>query len=182
MGAASDVKSVSFQVPATFRGQLPKVGQTIFLSQDGSTAGFVAFPIQVPEANECVGRGTAHGCFSMKTTDMQVSNTGIISGHTHVVSKDEISGFEGNLEVRLQDEYGNDLWLGHIGCWGVNMRSGRDEPWSLNAPADAVLKTVHVKVYQYNSGCGDKAKSFFDDLQAAAQAAGPIVTVAASII
>src|SRR5438132_1533697 len=90
------------------------------LAGDAKTGGFISFPIRAPDTDECLGRGSAHGCFIMRSSDVQVSNTGIIAGKTHIFSEDAINGFQGNVEVRLQDQYGNDLWLGHVGCWGVN--------------------------------------------------------------
>src|SRR5438128_4015091 len=176
------VRTVEFQIPACYTGQQPKEGQTVFLAGDGKTGGFISFPIRAPDTDECLGRGSAHGCFIMRSSDVQVSNTGIIAGKTHIFSEDAINGFQGNVEVRLQDQYGNDLWLGHVLCRGVNMRSGSDEVWTATPPMEAVLQSAQVKLYEYNSSCGDdKVKAFFDALKAGADAAGEVIKVIVAV-
>src|SRR2546427_7189757 len=176
------VRAVDFQIPACYTGQQPRQGQTVYLAGDGKTGGFISFPIRAPDTDECIGRGSARGCFIMRSSDVQVSNTGMVAGKTHIFSEDAVNGFQGNVEVRLQDQDGNDLWLGHVGCWGVNMRSGRDEVWSANAPLDAVLQGARVKLYEYDSSCGDdKLKAFFDELKAGAEAAGEVIKVIVAV-
>jgi hypothetical protein len=177
------VRAVEFQIPACYTGQQPRQGQTVFLSADGKTGGFISFPIRVPDTDECVGRGPAKGCFIIRSNEVQVSNTGLVAGRTTVISEDAIYGFQGNVEVRLQDQYGNDLWMGHVVCRGVNMRSNETVPWSDTVPRDVVLQTARVKVYQYNASCGDdKVKAFFDDLKAGADAVGDVIKVVAAVV
>lgn len=177
---AAGYKQVQFQIPPGLPQQ-PRPGQTVYLSSDGQTVGIVKFAIHVPNLDECLGRGLAQGCFIMRTSDITVSNTGIVTGVTQVQSDDAIEGFQGNVAVRLLDPDGNDLVpVLQVGCWGVNMRSGRTEPWSVTAAPDLVVKTREVKVYQYKSGCGDKAADFFRYLKAAGDALGPIITAVAT--
>lgn len=178
---AAPLSWVNFTIPSTYTGQQPLSGQAVYLSADGTIAGFATFPMTAPEANQCVGRGPANGCFSMRTFSVKVSNTGIVTGTTKVTSDDDIAGFSGNVEIFLVKKDGNVVIMQHAGCWGVNARSGREVPWSFNPPRDSLLQAAIVQVFQYHDSCGrDRTKAFFDELQAGAQAAAPIVQVLVS--
>lgn len=175
---AAPLTWVNFTIPSTYTGERPLANQAVYLSADGKWAGFSSYPMTLPEANQCVGRGPANGCFSMRTFSVKVSNTGIVSGITKVTSDDDLAGFSGNVEIFLVKKDGNVVVMQHAGCWGVNLRSGREVPWSFNPPRDSLLQAASVQVFQYQDGCGrDRAKAFFAELQAGAQAAAPIVQV-----
>jgi hypothetical protein len=174
--AAAPLKWVDFDIPSDYKGELPKPQQSVYLSADGKIAGFTKFPIQPPEANQCVGRGAGKGCFSMRTMDVKVSNTGLVTGMTKITSDDDIDGFTGNLEILFVEKDGNVVWAQHVGCWGVNVRSGREEAWQFSPPLDSLLQTETVQVFQYQDSCGrDRTKAAFAEMQAGAQAAAPII-------
>jgi hypothetical protein len=178
---AAPLAWVNFSIPSTYVGQSPQQDQAVYLSADGRVAGFSTFPIKPPEANQCVGRGAANGCFSMRTFNVMVSNTGIINGTTKITSDDDLDGFSGNVEIFLLKKDGNVVWMQHAGCWGVNVRSGREVVWNFTPVRDSLLQAATVQVFQYHDTCGrDRAKAFFDELQAGAQAAAPIVQVLVS--
>jgi len=180
-GGAAPLSWVNFTIPSSYSGERPLPDQAVYLSADGKVAGFSTFPIQPPEANQCVGRGAANGCFSMRTFNVKVSNTGIVSGTTKVTSDDDIDGFSGNVEIFLLKKDGNVLVMQHAGCWGVNVRSGREVVWSFNPDTALVRQAESVQVFQYHDSCGrDRTKAFFAELQAGAQAAAPIVQVLVS--
>jgi hypothetical protein len=179
------IKKITFEIPRLGDGQeRPVSGQSVSLSLDGATAGFVVFPITIPRASGCVGKGgVTHGCFKMTTTDLTVSNTGIVSGKTTTVSNDDLQGFTGGASVLLLDEAGNVQEVVEAGCWGVSVGQTRTDVWHKNVALDAVLRTRKIQLFHYHHApCGRKAAAFFRDLKTAGDALGPWTTVAAAVM
>lgn len=159
---------VRLHVPQTECSHTPVPGQTVFLSADGKTAATVAFPIIVPDTDNCIGRasyplGQSGGCFIMRNRHVQVSNTGVISGETEIKSEDKWQGFRGYLGIRLLDDSGR-LWDRVVGCWGVNGTADpggffdRTESWQIDAGPFA-SRTTKVQLYE-----GTDCINSFDNL------------------
>jgi hypothetical protein len=177
-GTTTQPSSVQFQIPPTQQGQtLP--GQPVWMSSSGDQIEFVAFPIHIPNTKTRVGRGPGKGSFWVETTDSLVNANGIISGVTKIQSEDYIAGFTGNVAVRLLDIQGNDLagWQ-KAGCWGVNLRSGRTETWSIRVDPTVAVKTKTVELKQFDSPCGhDRWAAALATAKTVAEVAGQFVQV-----
>ncbi len=180
--------SMALGQPGATHNCLPepaKPGQTVFLgSSSGSQvqAGLASFPIQVPDGADCVDHGPTNSCFWVRWGNLTISNRGYITGLAQINSDDYLEGFTGNLGILLLDSNGEVLYpTVQVGCWGVNPRSGRQEPINASVPPDIAVQAVHVKVYGYNSGCGDKTADFFKELVPAAEAAAAIIPVIAAL-
>lgn len=180
-GASIGAMTLTFQAPPALPEPLV-AGQTVYLSSDGDTAGVVTFPIKVQSTQTVVGRGSGNGKFKMTTTGMQLSNTGIITGTTQINSEDYINGFDGNVAVGILDANGNDLVpTVQVGCWGVNLRSGRTQVWSATVPASVAAQARSVTLYQFNNSCGSNVAAFLATATAVATAVGPIATAVAAL-
>jgi hypothetical protein len=185
-----------FTVPAKLMespATAPQPGQAIFISAAGigstPTIAFIKFPITLPTTTTCTAHASktlidqSPGCFNVITSNLTVSNTGLINGTTEVFSTDDFQGFQGAVAVRLLDINGN-LLAPEVqeGCWGVNPRTGVTHTWNQQVDPSIALQTVYVRLDQYSTSCGtDKAAAFFAELSAAATAAGPVITAIAAI-
>lgn len=185
-----------FTVPAQLMessATTPKPGQAVFISGGGigstPTIAFIKFPITLPTTTTCTGHATkslideSPGCFNVITSNLTVSNTGLINGTTEVFSTDDYQGFQGAVAVRLLDINGN-LLAPEVqeGCWGVNPRTGVTHTWTQTVDPSIALQAVYVGLDQYSTSCGtDKAAAFFAELSAAATAAGPVITAIAAL-
>ena len=175
-------KTIFFTVgPVPAGEEPPRTKQMVFLSVDGKTAGYVRFPLRIPFAKDCVGRGTGKGCFRMETKDAKVSNTGLVTGKTHTVSEDVIEGFTGQVWVHLLDRAGNPVAIKRAGCYGVNMRQGRDDVWSVQFTADVAGQAARAEIWHARSGCGrDRWDEVLDKAKKGAEIIGSIFTASAS--
>jgi hypothetical protein len=184
-GASSAPAALTFKTPSDLREKLV-TDQTVYLGSDGKTVGVVTFPIAVPSTETTVGRagGTFgdKGKFDVTTTDMQVFNTGVISGTTKVFSESYTNGFQGGVAVQLLDASGTPLEAPlPVGCWGVNMRSGRTTAWSVQVPASAAAQTATVKLYQYNACGGSNLNADLTTAASVATIVGTIVAIAVAL-
>jgi hypothetical protein len=175
--ASKPGKTVTFRiVPPNPGDEQPRPGQHILLSIDGKTAAYTQFPLRVPNAKNCVGEGTGHGCFRMETKDAKVSNTGLITGKTHTISEDVIEGFTGQVWVHLMDRNGNPIMIRRAGCYGVNMRQGRDDVWSVQVPKDSVGMVSIAEIWHARSGCGrDRWNEVLDKAKKGAEVIGALM-------
>lgn len=175
-------QNIFFTIAAVPPGEEPpKLRQMVFLSVDRTTAGYVRFPLLIPKAKNCVGEGNAGGCFRMETKDAKVSNTGLITGKTHIISDDYIEGFTGQVWVHLLDSRKNPIAIRRAGCYGVNPRSGRDEVWSAQVPADTARMASRAEIWHVKSSCGyDRWNAVLDKAKKGAEVIGAIVKAAAS--
>jgi hypothetical protein len=151
--AAKPGKQISFKVTVPSGDEAPRTGLLVLLSLDAKTAAYTRFPLRIPFARNCVGEGPGHGCFRMETKDAKVSITGLITGKTHTISEDVIEGFTGQVWVHLLDRNGNPLAIRRAGCFGVNMRQGRDDVWSVQMPSDTVGMAARAEIWHARSGC-----------------------------
>lgn len=157
------------------RDEPPVPGQPVRLRTDGRMVRFVCFPLLIADTGETVvGRGAGKGRFIMRTRGLRLSNDGSVSGRTEVKSGDFISGFTGSLWLRVADADGQEIALTKAGCWGVNLRSGREAAWRVQIEERA-LAAAGVEVWHLHDSCGiDRTGAFLDDVERAAEVAGTI--------
>lgn len=175
--ARNSSTEIGFGLPAAVQDKV-KVGQPVWATLDLKAASFVGFPIEVPKAKNCVGHGPGNGCFRMETSDVLVSNNGLVSGKTHIISEDFIEGFTGAVWIRLYDREGNPIAVERGGCYGVNLRQGRTEIWKLTLPTETAVQAYRAQIYHVKSPCSrDRWEDVMEKAEKGAEVAGKIVEV-----
>ena len=171
VAVGTDSKALAFNIAPALQG---KVGprQQVLINIAKTMVAYAEFPLTVPFGKNCVGEGTGKGCFRMETSEVRVSHTGLTTGKTKTISEDVISGFTGATWVQIYDRNGNPLAIRRAGCWGVNMRSGRTEAWSVQFPADTVGMASKAGVWHVQSPCDrDRWDAIMDKAKKAAEVA-----------
>jgi hypothetical protein len=169
VAVSSDAKAVAFSIAPELQG---KVGpsQLVWTNLAKSLVAYAAFPLAIPSGKNCVGEGPGKGCFRMETSEAKVSHTGLTTGKTKTISEDVISGFTGATWVQIYDKAGNPLAIRRAGCWGVNMRQGRTEAWSVQFPADTAGMAAKADVWHVQSPCDrDRWDAIMDKAKKAAE-------------
>jgi hypothetical protein len=175
--AQSKSEFVAFDVPTNLLNRV-KPGQPVWTNIDKTKVRFIEFPLLVPKAKDCVGKGPGKGCFRMETSDVNVTATGKITGRTHLMSEDVIEGFTGAVWVLLYDREGNRIFAERGGCYGVNLREGRTEVWTINGAAETVAAAARAEVWQVKSPCSrDRWEDAMKKAEKGAEIAGKVVEV-----